>query len=60
MIDIDPVPNGIACVMTTKCECGWEIVNILPEENDIRCGQIMHHLSTAHGIELPLFTCNIH
>jgi len=51
------VPQGIAGIFTTQCECGWEFVCILPEEADNRMLLILQHLREAHGIQIPLMIC---
>lgn len=50
-------PQGVAGVLTTKCECGWEVVSIMPEEADVLFGLLFHHMQAAHGLKLPIFTC---
>jgi hypothetical protein len=49
----DPVPNPVAGPMTTKCDCGWEIVTIQPEESIQLLIMIFRHLKDHHGIEFP-------
>lgn len=46
-------PDGFAGVVTTSCECGWEIVSVVPEENDRRMSLILIHLIQAHDLKMP-------
>ena len=59
--ELDPVPGGpVAGIHTTRCECGWETVHILPEEADIRLSAILDHLREKHGLDYPVLTCTSH
>lgn len=49
----DAVPNALAGVVTTFCECGWEIVSISPEEDERRLSLILLHLMQKHGLVMP-------
>lgn len=53
-------PTGVAGIETISCECGWEIVLMVPEENFKREWMIFNHLSEKHGINFPLLTCTMH
>ena len=57
---LDPVPQPIAGLMTLKCECGWEMVTIQPEEHIYAMTMVFNHLKFAHHIELPQICCFWH
>lgn len=59
-INIDPVPQPVAGVMTVKCECGWEMVTIQPEESIFVISCIFTHLKEIHKIEFPPIACFWH
>lgn len=46
-------PQAFAGVINTQCECGWEIVSIVPEENDRRLALILIHLIQCHDLVMP-------
>lgn len=52
-IPADIFPTALAGVITTYCECGWEIVSIMPEENDRRLALILMHLIQCHDLKMP-------
>lgn len=54
------MPEGFAGVVTTICECGWEIVSIVPEENDRRLALIFLHLINSHGLVIPMIQYYAH
>jgi hypothetical protein len=56
-IQFDPVPQPIAGVMTVKCECGWEMVFIQPEEHIVLMNYVFHHLQDAHHVVFPQICC---
>lgn len=59
--ELDPVPRGpISGAYTTRCQCGWEVVHILPEEMEQRIAAILVHLQTRHALDVPLLECTIH
>jgi hypothetical protein len=53
-------PTATAGVMSVKCECGWEVVLIQPEENIFMLNLLFAHLLVAHHLNLPLITCFWH
>jgi hypothetical protein len=60
-IKIDPVPTGLSAgIYTVGCECGWEAVFVLPEEQPHYEGAIFRHLAEIHGLELPMLTVTCH
>lgn len=59
-IHLDPVPQPVAGVMTTKCECGWEAVFIMPEEQVIVIASIFQHLKDGHKLDFPQICCFWH
>lgn len=52
-IQFDPVPSALAGVLTAKCECGWEVVTIQPEESIWLLQTLFVHLIHAHEIKIP-------
>lgn len=56
----DPVPQATAGIFSTRCECGWEAVHILPEEQDQRLAAIITHIESYHGALRPLLTVTSH
>ena len=52
-IKLDPVTQSVAGVMTTRCECGWEIVTIQPEEHVMVMQLVFEHLKLVHNIVFP-------
>lgn len=46
--------------MTAKCECGWEMVFIMPEEHIMMLQIVFAHLKEVHHIELPTICCFWH
>lgn len=52
-IQFDPVPSAMAGVLSAKCECGWEIVSIQPEESIWLWSVIFQHLIEVHKLALP-------
>ena len=36
---------------------GWEIVNIMPEESEMRFCLVFNHLKDKHGLKIPLLFC---
>lgn len=52
-IHFDPVPGITAGVMSVKCECGWEVVVIHPEESIAVMQMVFFHITQVHQIELP-------
>jgi predicted small metal-binding protein len=56
----DAVPACIAGVMTVKCECGWEMVFIQPEEHINLLNFVFEHLKKAHNVVFPQICCFWH
>jgi len=52
-IDFDPVPQAVAGVMTMKCDCGWEMVFVQPEEHLVMLEKLFGHLINKHLLQLP-------
>lgn len=50
----------IAGVMTVKCECGWEMVTIQPEEAIALLQLVFVHLKEVHGVNFPNICCFWH
>lgn len=46
--------------MSVRCECGWEIVVIQPEEHMLLLTHVFQHLKQAHGIDFPNIFCEWH
>ena len=59
-INTDPVPQIMAGIVTMKCECGWEMIFIMPEEQFVLTTRVLAHLRYAHCIEVPQFDCQWH
>jgi len=52
--DVDSsFPVAIAGVRSMRCECGWEITLLIPEELDRGLVALMQHIQILHGIILP-------
>jgi len=47
------VPVALAGVRSLRCECGWEITVILPEEYDIQLTMLLTHLQWYHRLVVP-------
>ena len=58
--DEDPVPQVIAGVMTVKCECGWEMPFIMPEESLAVMNFVFEHLQKKHDVKFPTICCFWH
>jgi hypothetical protein len=59
-IKYDAVPQMICGAMTVKCECGWEMVFIQPEEHIVLMNVVFQHLQTAHQMVFPALCCYWH
>jgi hypothetical protein len=51
---------AVAGVLTSKCECGWEAVFVLPEEHMLMLQKVFEHLVVGHLLILPTITCEWH
>lgn len=56
----DEFPVPLAGVVTTYCECGWEIISIIPEEHERRLALILMHLVQVHGLKMPVMNFYAH
>lgn len=52
-LKLDPVPQPVAGVVSVKCECGWEMALIMPEEHVTLFSYVFLHLKEKHGIDFP-------
>lgn len=59
-IKYDDVPQVIAGVMTVKCECGWEVCFIQPEEHIVLMNIVFKHLQEVHRVIFPVLCCYWH
>ena len=56
----DAVPTCIAGAMSVKCECGWEMVFIQPEEHLAVLNYVFEHLKQVHQVVFPTICCYWH
>jgi hypothetical protein len=54
------VSQVIAGAMTVKCECGWEMVFIQPEEHIVMMNIVFQHLQEVHHVVFPTLCCYWH
>ena len=64
-MSFNPIPppqlaEPVAGVMTVKCECGWEMVFLQPEEHIVLLNTVFEHLKQVHGIAFPVLCCYWH
>jgi hypothetical protein len=57
---LDPVPQAVAGLVSMKCECGWECVFLVPEEQIILMQVVFAHLQGEHHLLFPKLECFWH
>ncbi len=50
------VPRVTAGIRSIRCECGWESVFLVPEEQDTMIVAMFEHLTKTHEVVLPKFS----
>jgi hypothetical protein len=58
--DFDPVSVAHAGVVSYRCECGWEMVFIVPEESLMILQTILWHFHATHLLRIPVIMNEFH
>jgi hypothetical protein len=58
-VRVDPFPSLYSGPRTIKCECGYEVVFVIPEEVDYMFSSVLQHIQ-QHGVEIPTILVEMH